>query len=247
MFCVKRHMSDLPKLIGRTCLDAFQRLLDECLRFKASELYLAKVQFSACQDGGLAKEAYDQFVEHLKPNYASPQEYFVERSFIMLVASFELFLQELLQVIVTAYPKKVGQIEFKLSEIIDAGSPDELVRQAIDTTLNQLMYKKPNEYLTAVANLLSIDADALRGEWLIFAEAKARRDLAVHNGCKCNAIYLRKIKEAGLVSQYKLGERVFPPAPGYLDQVCKTLSNLANVLMDTVIAKHKAILNRSAK
>jgi hypothetical protein len=236
-------MTTPPALIGDACLATYQRLLDECLRFKASQLYFTMLERAATRDGGLAKDAHVQLLEKLAPHYASPFEYFAERSFIMLVASLELFIHELVHAIIMAYPKKVGHIEFRLSEVLDAGSPAELVRRSIEQTMSKLMYKKPNEYLSEVASLLSIDEAPLRADWLTFVEAKARRDLAVHNGWRCNSTYLRKLTEAGLSTPFALGGRVFPPAPEYLDQVREAVSTLARLLMSAVFAKHGATLS----
>ena len=105
------------------------------------------------------------------------------------------------------------------------------------------MSKKPNDYLSDVASLLSIDEAPLKSDWLFFIEAKARRDLAVHNGCRCNSTYLRKLTEAGLSSAFVLGDQVFPATPEYLKQVREAIANFARLLMDAVIAKHGATLS----
>ena len=230
-------MSDQPQL-ATAFLSAYKRLLDECVRFKAAEVYFLKLQVAALKEEGSAKEAHDEFLKQLAPEYNLPRDYFFERSFVMLVASFEYFLQELVHVIVAIHPKKVGRVEFKLSEILDAGSTDELVRRGIEATLNSLMYKKPADYLTDVADLLSIDPFPLRENWTIFVEAKARRDLGVHNGWKCNDIYLRKVAEAGTTSNYAKGDRLFPPKGSYLDEVRRALSTLADMMMEAAFKKH---------
>lgn len=239
-------MSTAQQLVGHVCLDTYQRLLDECLRFQSSDLYLLKLEVLAKQSEGPVKDAYEGFLRHLAPQYNSTRAYFAERSFILLVAAFELFLQELVFAIVRAHPKKVGNVEFKLSEILDAAGTEDLVRQGIEATLNKIMYKRPSEYLTDIANLLSIDPAPLVAKWSIFTEAKARRDLAVHNGWKCNSTYLRKIAEAGLATSYAIGDRVFPPPEGYLETVRDTFSTLAGELMGAVISKHKSTLDQPA-
>ena len=101
-------MTTPPALISDACLATYQRLLDECLRFKASQLYFTMLERAATRDGGLAKDAHVQLLEKLAPHYASPFEYFAERSFIILVASLELFIHELVHAIIMAYPRKLG-------------------------------------------------------------------------------------------------------------------------------------------
>jgi hypothetical protein len=225
-------------VLGNTCMEAYRRLLYERVAFTAARLYLLQINHAALQGIAPIKEAYDEFVAKLKPHYESPYRYFIDRSFILLVASFELFLQDVVSAIVMANPKKIGQTEFKLTEILDAAGPDELVRRGIDAAFNKLMYKKPNEYLGEIASLLSIDEAPLRAQWPSFVEAKARRDLGVHNGWRCNAIYIRKVTEAGITPTIALGDSAFPPDDQYLEAVGQTIYELTNLIMEGVIAKH---------
>jgi len=163
----------------------------------------------------------------------------------LLVAAFEYFLQDVLTLIIKVNPKKVGQTEFKLSEILDSAGPDELVRRGIEATLNKLMYKKPLEYLSEIVSLLSISEAPLKAEWPVFVEAKARRDLGVHNGWKCNSTYLRKVTEAGLTPTFTEGEITFPPEDGYFDKVMAALPKLARLIMDGILEKHSASLGKT--
>lgn len=232
--------------IGDALLAAYKRLLDECRQFKAAQLYLLKLQVGAREDDGVLKAAHDEFIEHLKPQYATPYLYFVERSFLSLISAFELFLQDVMSIVILANPKKVGQVEFKLSDILDASGTNELVLRGIDATLNKLMYKKPKEYLTEVTSLLSIDPAPLEDKWPTFVEAKARRDLGVHNGWKCNQIYIRKVSEAGLPSAYVEGQSAFPVESAYLNGVGDALTDLAGLVAEAVLQKHSASLSIAA-
>lgn len=237
-------MSDTPATtVGKACLATYQRVLDECKAFNAARLYLLKLEVGSWQDGGTLKDAHDEFIEHLKPHYPTPSRYFTERSFISLVAAFELFLQDTISIIVLVNPKKVGQVEFRLSEILDAASQAELIRRGIDATLTKIMYKKPMEYLSEAASLLSIDEQPLRAKWPFFVEAKARRDLGVHNGWRCNSIYLRKVGDAGLTTALTEGESTFPVDEVYLKATVDTLAELASLIIQAVIAKHPASMS----
>jgi hypothetical protein len=224
--------------LGNACMDAYQRLLHETLAFTAARLYLLQINVAASQGVTPIKEAHDAFVAKLQPQYETPYRYFIERSFISLVASFELFLQDIVTTIVAAYPKKIGQIGFKLAEILDAADSDELVRRGIEDTFNKLMYKKPMEYLGEITSLLSIDEAPLLLRWPIFVEAKARRDLGVHNGWRCNAIYIRKLTEVGLTPTIAQGDSAFPHDNKYLEAVEETFDDLATLIIEAVIAKY---------
>jgi hypothetical protein len=237
---IEMEATEVEETVGDVFLATYKRLLDECRQFKAAELYLLKLQVGARKDGGILKEAHDEFVEHLKPQYATPYLFFVERSFVSLISAFELFLQDVMSIVILINPKKVGQVEFKLSEILDASGTNELVRRGIDATLNKLMYKKPKEYLAEVASLLSIDLAPLEEKWPTFVEAKARRDLGVHNGWKCNQIYIRKVSEVGLPSTYVDGQSAFPVEREYLNGVGGALMELAELVATAVLEKHSA-------
>lgn len=229
--------------IGEACISAYKRLLDECLRFKSAQLYFLKLEVAALSGPGPALEAHSMILEKLAPEYSSPKDYFMERSFVMLIASFEFFLQELVHVIVAAYPEKVGKVEFKLSEVLDAGTTAELVRRGIEATLNSMMYKKPVEYLADVARLLSIAPEPFKANWAVFVEAKARRDLGVHNGWRCNEVYLRKVAEIASAPPHVRNEPLSPLPEDYLDIVQNALTSLASDMMDAVIAKHGSVLS----
>jgi hypothetical protein len=231
--------------LGNACFEALQRFRKECVTFQSAWLYLVVLETDAFQNTGKVNDVYERLVAKLRPDYTFPSEYFLERSFILLVAAFEQFLQEVTHNIVFANPKKVGQIEFKLSEILEAESNDELIRRSIETIMNRLMYKKPIEYLENIAELLSIDHKPLTANWAVFIEAKARRDLGVHNGWKCNSIYLRKVSDAGLVSVHSIGTRLVLSEPGYLDSQIDNFLSLSQCLLLSVAEKHRLTLNKS--
>lgn len=110
------------------------------------------------------------------------------------------------------------------------------------------MYEKPLDYLTKVSSLLSIDEISLKPLWQTFIEAKARRDLGLHNGWKYNETYLRKISDAGLTAKFIQGESTLPKVREYITPVGSALSELAELLHKEISAKHLWVLidNRDA-
>ena len=202
-------------------------------------MYLYKLEIVALrEEDTVVKAAHSEFVQQLSPHYKSPYPYFIERSFISLVASFELFLADVLGSVLKEYPKKISQVDFKLADILDATGTQELVSRAVDTTLNKLMYKKPMEYLDEITSLLSIDKSALQAQWPDFVEAKARRDLGVHNGWRCNATYIRKLREVEINSLHSDGESLSPHEDEYLDKVVRALLELAQLLRAAILTKY---------
>ena len=211
--------------------------LYESHRFTSAIVYLlaADIQASLRQDTDLAKK-HQKFVESLEGTYENPTAYFLAHLFVSRIASFEVFLQETISLVVQKNPKKVGSSEFKLSEILDCSSA-QLVQRATDEFLNKLMYKKPSEYLSLMCELLSIDRTPLEEKWAVFIEAKARRDLGVHNAWKCNEVYVRKLTEAGLTAALSVGESVLPTGD-YILNVDDALDSLAREISKQVLPKH---------
>lgn len=138
------------------------------------------------------------------------------------------------------YPRKMGQQTFKLTEIIDVSSTDELIDRAANAVLNSLMYEKPLDYINKLAEILSIETKDLEQDWPVFVELKARRDLGVHNNWIVNEIYLRKLNEAKVIIKYNLGDRVIPDFI-YMNEamnVCeKLIDNFVNLLAEKWISE----------
>jgi hypothetical protein len=213
--------------------------LYESHRFTSAIVFLiaADIHATVIKDSDLGKK-HQKFVESLTGSYEEPRTYFLAQLFVGRIASFEVFLQETISMVVQKNPKKVGGAEFKLSDILDCTEVTQLVQRAAEEFLNKLMYKKPSEYLSSMCELLSIERAPLDADWLVFVEGKARRDLGMHNAWKCNAIYVRKLSEAGLPSQLKPGDSALPREDKYILEVDGALDRLAKGITKQVLVKH---------
>lgn len=202
-------------------------------------MYLLAIQISpVAHNDARILATFCDLTERVAPAHKDVRSYFTSRLFISHIAAFEIFLQEILTLVVQKHPKKVGAFEFRLDQILDASSTAELVQHAIDTFLNQLMYEKPSDYLKKICALLSIDRTPIETRWRVFVEAKARRDLGVHNAWKCNAIYLRKLAESGCTATLKLGELAVPSDTEYLQPLIEELDSLAEAITYAVAKVH---------
>lgn len=215
--------------------DTFGR---QSLTLLGAEEYLLQAEFVArrLENADLTK-TYRDFHLKVRDTYINPTEYFVAILFVNLISCFELFLQDTAIAVVLKNPKKVGGTTFSLSEILDAPTPDYLVRRAIDQWLNKVMYEKPAEYLKQLTATLAIDETPFGKSWALFIEAKARRDIGLHNDWKCNSIYLKKVKEAGVAPTADAGDRMIPDTK-YLKFVSSALVDLAGEITSAVIGKH---------
>lgn len=219
-------------------LEPLETFVRQSLTLLEAYAYLLQCQLVARRNehDDLAK-AYEDLQLKVSEDYPDPTIYFLSRLFVSQVSGFELFLQDIATAVVLKNPKKVGGTTFSLSDVLDAANPEMLVRRAIDEWLNKLMYKRPAEYLKDLTAALSIEDEPLQEKWRLFIEAKARRDVGVHNNWKCNAIYLRKTAEIGVSPDAKVGELLIPTAD-YFRATNNTLIELAVAIFSPVIAKH---------
>ena len=110
--------------------------------------------------------------------------------------------------------------------------------------LNKLMYKKPYAYLDELCQVLSIESTALQERWKTFVEAKARRDLGVHAAWRCNDVFLRKLKEADVISKAKVGDLMLPRDQLYLNSTMTILNQLATEITTKVLEIHWPEIDR---
>jgi len=187
-------MSQIPIRV----VAALGKVLRSHIAFRGALIFQLEIELLAKSGDERLNAIYSQFEEATQLLGQSARSYLRSNTFFSVVSALELFLQELVQSVIAEYPKKVGITQFTLSDILDAASPDELLIKAGDLYLNKVMYKKPVEYLRDITDLLSVDRTALADVWPIFVEAKARRDVGIHNEWICNGTYVRKVQEVGI-------------------------------------------------
>lgn len=158
--------------------------------------------------------------------------------FVDVVSEIEIYLSTLIQIVIIQHPKKLGSANFSLKDIIDSESVEELVARAADEYINKLVYKKPMEYLDSICETLSLNKQDIDKLWLHFIEAKARRDLGVHNSWICNSTYLRKLKEADINTNAVEGDLMTPTNMEYLDEMTDKLGELVGRIASQLEKKH---------
>jgi len=191
-------------------------------------------------EGGAQVElmrSLDNLEDSLDSLGTDPPSYFVSLLFVDLISETELYFSSLIRIVIHKHPKKIGGAQFKLSDILESSSKDELVVRAAEDFLHDLFYKKPNEYLNEICSLLSIDRLAMAPHWNTYVEAKARRDLGVHNNWKCNKTYLRKLFEAGIKSDCSVGQPL-SPTQDYFNAVVSSVSKMLRAMHSAVVGKH---------
>lgn len=203
-----------------------------------SLIFILEIEHDAFIGNSKIKKSWNDFQISSETIGLEAREYFRCATFFSLISSMEIFLQELIKCIIRIHPKKIGATTFKLSEILDMSSKDEVINKAIDEYLNKVMYKKPFEYLAEICDIFSIEKLKLEEYWSIYIEAKARRDVGIHNEWICNETYLRKISEAGLKTTLKLGEKITPASKEYIFNTSECMRKIAFNITELVIEAH---------
>lgn len=139
----------------------------------------------------------------------SVSKYFAGTFLFSKTTQIEQYFVDVVRVVSSNYPKKLGKMEFKFAEILDS-TKEELTLRAAEDFINKLTYKKPFEYLDSLADFLSINPKAVNTHWKSFVRLKACRDIGIHNEWLVNETYLRKLFEAGMQSDLKIGENACP-------------------------------------
>ncbi|NBB81371.1 MAG: hypothetical protein GVY36_18345 [Verrucomicrobia bacterium] len=179
---------------------------------------------------------FDALREFLRPLKMTTGSYFAGSLLYNVISQTEIAFVEVIRLVLSYYPKKIGSIEFKLSEVVDKPR-QEILLAAADRYLNSLMYKRPTEYLSELCKILSINKENLEECWGDFIEAKARRDLGIHNAWVVNETYIRKVAEVGETHIAEVGENICPEHDN-IHRVMPKCEHLVNALCDQIILKY---------
>jgi hypothetical protein len=117
---------------------------------------------------------------------------------ISLISEAEAFFQDAMKIILQKHPKKISAIGIDLGKILDLNNIDKVKEFAAQIYITSIMYKRPNEYKKELLSLISADEKMLDNYWPAYVEAKARRDIGVHNSWIKNDTYRDKIREVGV-------------------------------------------------
>jgi hypothetical protein len=159
-------------------------------------------------------------------------EQLTEATFQQFISIFENYFFDLLRCWLTAYPQNLAgkQVDFKA--ILDAPDKDAITYMVVSKELNEIMYQRPMDwfaYLNDRAKLGCPTPDEIEG----IAEAKASRDVLVHNRRVANKTYESK---AGKLSRYKDGQRIDIPEH-YHRQTWELIRKVITDISNASIAK----------
>jgi hypothetical protein len=158
--------------------------------------------------------------------------YLPESTFQQFIAIFENYFFDLLHLWLAAYPQSLRTKQVEFGAILDAPDKDAITRAVVSKELNELLYERPAgwfTYLESKAKLGCPTADEIER----IAEAKATRDVIVHNRGVANRVYVMK---AGRLARYREGERIDIPSH-YHRETWELLRKVAADMSNAAIAK----------
>ena len=217
---------------------ALERVLSRIVALQDGYIVILLSKNIALKGNKEMEKAISELENDLKSSKMEAHNYFLSILFLDLLSEVEIFLSSIVQAVIKKHPKKIRTSSFKLGEIIDSKSIDELITRAADEYINKLMYKKPMEYLDSICEVLSIEKQLFLEHWPMYVEAKARRDLGVHNGWTCNSTYLRKVEEVKITSDIKEGDSALPIYEGYVRELLKHLRSIVTIFSEQIKIKY---------
>jgi hypothetical protein len=148
----------------------------------------------------------EAFLKYFDQDSVASVEFVLELVVVQLVSSVEYFLFDAMRCVLLVYPESLSSTQVPLGDVISKGQ-QELIDNAIKRHLNDLSYKRPEEYVKEVSRMLRLSNIDTNIHWKKFFELKARRDLGAHNDWIVNELYLRKV-DLELRPNIKLDERL---------------------------------------
>lgn len=173
-------------------------------------------------------------ISDLPAYFASAKEkYFLSMVHQQQIALFEHFFFDLIRVLLMDRPERMSkkkQIDY--ATILESDTKEDIIRMLIDRELNEIKYKNVSEwfiYLNQLVKLPDIPPDTLEK----VAEAKATRDILVHNAGIVNKIYLEK---SGQAARFSVGNMI-DVSPHYTRDVWHLLVGVLIKTSDSLIEK----------
>lgn len=156
-----------------------------------------------------------------------------EATFHNFLAIFEAFFTDFVRAWLRAYPQNLLSTEPVPVDVI-LESPDKaaIIDFLIDRAIVGLLYKKPADWFAFLEKKLKLGCPSAE-EIARLAEAKATRDLIMHNRGVVNEVYVAK---AGQLARYPVGAFVELP-PAYHREIWNLLQKVVADLADTMLAK----------
>lgn len=159
-------------------------------------------------------------------------EQLTEATFQQFVTIFENYFFDLLRLWIMAHPKSLGGKKVDFHEILDAPDKAAIALHVINRELNEIQYKRPQEWFAYLESKAKLGCPS-EAEIERITEAKASRDVLVHNRGVANKTYESK---AGKLARCKEGQRIDIPE-NYHRETWELLRKVVADIANAAIAK----------
>jgi hypothetical protein len=159
-------------------------------------------------------------------------QHLAEATFQQFISIFEGFFLEFLQLWLMSCPKSLCSKKLDFKEILEATDKDAIIVMMVNKELHELSYSKTADWFKYLGNLVNLSCPAA-DEIDRIVEAKASRDILVHNSAMANKTYESK---AGRLARFKDGERIDIPEH-YHRQTWELIRKVVSDISNAGIAK----------
>ena len=160
------------------------------------------------------------------------KEQLAEATFQQFISIFENFYFDLLRLWLTTYPQSLGRKTLDFKTILEMPDKEAMIGAVVRDELNKVQYERPARWFSYLEDLAKLGCPTSE-EIERIAEAKASRDVLVHNKRIANQIYEAK---AGKIARFREGQRLRIP-DDYHRQTWELLRKLVADLSNAAIAK----------
>jgi hypothetical protein len=134
-------------------------------------------------------------------------EQLTHATFQQFISIFENYLFDLLRLWLMAYPQSLSGKKVDFDKILEAPDKAAITLLVVNRELNELLYERPGEWFAYLQDKVKLGRPS-PDEIDAIAEAKASRDVLVHNRGVANKTYEMK---AGRLARHTDGQRMDVP------------------------------------
>ncbi|MDZ7620104.1 MAG: hypothetical protein U1E05_24135 [Patescibacteria group bacterium] len=163
-------------------------------------------------------------------NYVAVQ--LAESTFQQFISIFEAFFADFMRLWLQANPLSLGQKDIKFRDVLEAPDKDAITLSVVNKEINRVAYGSPKDWFEYLESRCQLGLPT-EHDIQLFSEAKASRDILVHNQGVVNAIYKEK---AGDVRHYAIGDRIEIPDV-YHRRTLELIRKMVTDISDTAITK----------
>jgi hypothetical protein len=167
-------------------------------------------------------------VAHKSQEYVSRQ--LAEATFQQFISIFESFFFDLLRLWLTTFPQNLIGRKVDFKTILEASDKDAIILIAVGKELNEVLYERPRAWFAYLDDKVKLGCPTVE-EIDRIAEAKASRDVLVHNRGIAGKLYEAK---AGRFARFQDGDQMDISEPYHRETwelLRKVVADVSNAAM----------------